>query len=528
MGVLEREIDDINRFREIMRILFEEEFGYFMDRLNLLGHVPWLHRIRGSKETMPAPERVRETFERLGPTFIKFGQVLAQRPDVVPEPYVKELEKLEDDVPAFDSEVARDIVQQEIGPIEEHFTHFEDEPLAAASIAQVHRATLESGEEVVVKIRRPGIKQQMEEDLDILMFLAKRGENHVSKLEHMEAHKYVKRFADWTRDELNLYKEGHNAEIMRENLDDESRVKIPEIYTEYTTERVLVMEYMEGVKCTDTDALQDIDVSKEELANTIIRIGLKQTVRDGFFHADPHPSNFLIDEDGSIVLLDFGMIGKFSLNTRRNLGMLMLHAANEDAEAATDTVRRMATIEPDADMEQLKTEIENHILAIKHSTLQESSITQELLDMALRASELGVHMPPSLAVMAKGLATMEGIGLTIYPEFQPDNEIRQQVPHLLRDLNDPKQMINTFLLDLMENRDMFVRLPSQLNKAINSLESEKTTIIDNAAKNQMNPLLIGALVLSSSLLFIETLPTDQLLYIGIAELGIAAYLLQKL
>lgn len=528
MRRLERDIDDVKRFEEILQILFEEGFGLFLSKVNLLSHVPLMKRVSQPKKRVPPPERVRKTFERLGPTFIKFGQMLAQRPDIVPQEYVEELEKLEDDVPAFDSDVARQIVKEEIGPINEVFQHFGTEPIAAASIAQVHKATLKNGDEVVVKIRRPGIKKEMEEDLDILLFLAKRGEKHFSRLRRMRIQAYVREFANWTHDELDLEKEGRNARIMADNLQDESRVKIPHIYTEHTTEQVLVMEYVDGVKCNNVEALKELEISGKDIAETAIRAGIKQTIRDGFFHADPHPSNFLVNEDGELIFLDFGMMGKFSLTTRRNLGLLFLHAANEDIDAAVDTVKRMAVLEPDADLEGLKEDIEESLLLLRNSTLEEHSVTKALLEIAIRASQRGVHMPPSLAIMGKSMLTMEGIGLTIYPDFRLTDEFAKIVRHILWEMNDPRQMFKTLMIDMIENRDLLVRMPSQISNVLDNMNRGSTTIIDSTSKNAGTTLLIGALILSATLIFLQVLPQEELLYVAVAEILIAVYFLLRL
>ncbi len=529
MSLLEQEIKDVKRFREILQVLFEEGFGLFLSKMNLLSHVPLMKRVSQPKQRIPTPERVRITFERLGPTFIKFGQILAQRPDAVPQTYIEELEKLEDDVPAFDPAVARKRVEDELGPIEETFASFDEEPLAAASIAQVHRATLKNGDEVVVKIRRPGIKEQMETDIDILLTLAREGEKHISILQNMKAHSFAREFAQWTHDELNLEKEGRNAQIMADNLSDEERVKVPNVYMEHTTKKVLVMEYVDGVKCDDVEAIREMDVSRQDIAETAIRVGIKQTLRDGFFHADPHPSNFLINEHGQIVFLDFGMMGKFSQSTRRNIGLLFLHAANEDIDAAVDTVRRMAVVDDDADLEGLKNDIEESILLMRNSTLAEQSVTKALLDISIRASSRGVHMPPSLAVMGKSMLTMEGIGLTLYPDFQLTDEFSRMVQQILWETNDPRKMLRTFLIDLVENQDLLTRMPSHLNRVFSDQgRPQTTTIIDNSSQDVGSMLLIGALVLSASIIFLEVLPADYLLYVAVAQLVIAAILILRL
>ncbi|MDY6776761.1 MAG: AarF/UbiB family protein, partial [Candidatus Nanohaloarchaea archaeon] len=478
MGVMDREVEDLQRFREIVQILSEEGFGLVLSKLRLRRRLPILSQV-GSKDEIPPPKRVRRTFERLGPTFIKFGQILAQRPDIVPREYIEELEELEHDVNPFDPSVAKRIVEEELGPIEETFQDFQDEPIASASIAQVHRATLDNGDEVIVKVRRPGIEEQMGEDLDILRFMAREGEKHVQKLRSMKAHESVKEFARWTKDELDLAKEARNARTMKKNLSDEERVKVPDVYMEHTTEKVLVMEYVEGVKANDEEALEKLDIDSEEIARTAVRAGLKQTVRDGFFHADPHPSNFLIDEDGNIIYLDFGMMGKLSMRTRRNLGLLFLHAANEEVEAAVDVVRKMATVEDDADIQGLKEDIEESILMIRNTTLEEQSITKALFDISVKAADRGVHMPTSLVIMAKSMITMEGIGLTLYPEFEIREEFEKVVEKILWEMNDPRTIFRTFMIDLVQNRDLFVRMPSQLSRVIDGLsESGEKSVVN--------------------------------------------------
>ncbi|MDY6765825.1 MAG: AarF/ABC1/UbiB kinase family protein [Candidatus Nanohaloarchaea archaeon] len=528
MNVIEQEIEDVKRFKEIISILGREGCGYVLDRLQMRRYLPLHRRAEASTADVPPPERLRETFEELGPTFIKFGQILAQRPDIVPPEYIEELEKLEDAVPPFDTATAKDIVEEEIGPIDETFDEFEDEPLAAASIAQVHRATLDTGDEVVVKIRRPGIEDTIREDLDILLFMAKQGEKHVDRLAAMRAYSAVKEFADWTQDELNLRQEGRNAQILQQNLADEDRVTVPDVYMDLTTERVLVMEYVEGVKSDDTEGLQELEVAAEEVARTAIRAGLKQTIRDGFFHADPHPSNFLIDEEGNIIYLDFGMMGKLTVDMRRNLGLLLLHAANEEVDAAVDVVREMATVEDDADLDGLKQDIEESILTVRNTTLEDQSITKALFDIAVKASDRGVHMPPSTVILAKSMLTMEGIGLTIYPEFEMKEEFERMAEKLLYELNSPSKLFRSFLIDAVQNRELVARFPTQLNRMIGGTSGEQQEQrIEVEAGPGRDAVVAGALILGSFALLVQALPVDYMLPVGIFGLLAAAWTLVR-
>lgn len=516
MGVIEREIGDVKRFDEILKILAEAEMGLIAHKLNLSHRLPGLKKFRTSKGK-PAPERVREAFEELGPTFIKFGQIMAQRPDILPREYANELEKLEDEVPPFASDRAKQIIDEEVGL--ENFQNVNDEPIAAASIAQVHEGRLQNGEKVAIKVRRPGIKEQVEQDLDILYFLARRGEKHVKKLRDVRAHKVVEEFARWTREEMNLERERRNADILRENLKDEEKIKIPEIHMDLTTEKVLTMEYIEGVKSNNEEALKDLDVNKEELAKTAIRAGLKQIVRDGFFHADPHPSNFLVDEDGNLVYLDFGMMGKLTKDKRKYLGLLLIHAIKEDVDAALEDIKHIGTIQEDADLEGLKEEIEKKVLLIRNTTLKEHNITGQLLDITIIATEKGVYIPTSFIIMGKSLVTMEGIGLRLYPDFQLTEEFKPTVKKLLREQYSPEKMLENFSIDMMKNSELIEKLPSKLNQLAAQKEQEITVVNETQGSAQIN--LVAALIIASSILIFQALPPDLALIIGLLEITAA-------
>ena len=516
MKDIRRELDDIERFEEIIKILSSEGFGYILSRVNIL------HRAGlTSSRNMPGPQRVRETLEKLGPTFIKFGQVMAQRPDIIPHRYTQELQKLEDDVPEFDSETAMNIIREEIDI--DSFEYVQEKPIAAASIAQVHRARLKTGEDVVVKVRRPGIDEKIRGDLDILEFVTRRAEKEVSKLRELKAHNMVEEFASWTRDELNLRNEARNAQRLKRNLEDEEGVKVPDVFLEHTTEKVLVMEYVEGVKCNNKEKLKEMDVEAEDIARTAIRAGLKQVIRDGFFHADPHPSNFLIQENGNLVYLDFGMMGRFSKNMQENLGLLFLHAANEDVEAATDIVKKMAVLEDDADIQGLKNDIEEKLLLVKDSSLEEHSISRELLDITIRAAERGVHMPVSFAIVGKSLVTMEGIGLTIYPQFQVTEEYEKIAKEIILEKNNPSDLAQNLVIDIIENKDLVSR---PFTKLQNVLDQHGETIRKHQ-KVRSTQILASGLFISSALIIVEALSNTLLAVIGVGQLLIATLLLIK-
>lgn len=514
--MIEEKVSNLKRVDEVTRILAKEEAGFILDKLDLADRVPFHQKLGLNREKQPSPERLRETIEELGTTFIKFGQILAQRPDIIPQKYTEELQKLEDSAPEFSYQTAEQIIEEEIGT--EQFQNIEKEPLAAASIAQVHRATLKSGEKVIIKIRRPGIKKEVQTDLEIIEYLATKIENHFSKAKSLQLQKTVEEFSRWTREELDLKREQENAKLFRENLADEERLTAPKTYSEYTTEKVLVMEYIEGVKCTEQEKLREMDIENEEIAKTIVRGVLKQSIRDGFFHADPHPSNFLIQEDSTIVYLDFGMMGKMTKRNQDLLGILLLHAVNGDVDGGIQTVKKIGYVEEDANLEELKEILEDKLVKINHNTLKETQISRELLDLAIQASKNGVHMPSSITLVGKSMLTMEGIGLTIYPEFKIDDEYRQITEKLLIEKNKPKDLGKTLAIDLIQNKDLITKLPTKLN---NKLEPENTTI--KIEQEQPESPLKGKHIISATLIFSATLllqnqitPDQQLIAATIA------------
>jgi ubiquinone biosynthesis protein len=512
MNPVRREINDIKRFDDIIQTLVSEEASYILDKLHLAHRIPFTKRINRDND-IPPPERLRKTLEELGTTFIKFGQIMAQRPDILPKRYTEELQKLEDSVESFSNQKARKIVDEEIGL--ENFKEFHEEPVAAASIAQVHRATLENGDDVAVKIRRPGIKEQVKTDLEILQFFASRAEKHSKKMKDMRVKKLTKEFSEWTRNELDLEKERINAEKLDNNIQEE-RIKIPETYPDHSTEKVFVMEFIEGAKCTESEKLKEMDIESEEIAETAVRAGLKQTLRDGFYHADPHPSNFLIQENSKIAYLDFGMIGQLNKDQRRKISLLFIHTINEDTDAALDIIKEMGSIEEDANPEEFKKVLGEKIRLIKESKLKNHSISREMVEISIKAGQYGIYMPTSFALMGKSLLTMEGIGLAIYPEFQIKDQYKNTAQKILIKQNKPD--LEKTAIDLIQNKDLIEKPFTKLKE--DSEQQEVNVNLDNP-QNQGDEIITASLLLGGFFLIAQQSP--DLKIVGSAALGTAAY-----
>jgi ubiquinone biosynthesis protein len=519
--MIREKIADVKRFDQVLKILVENQMGFLIEKSGLKDQLPFTKRLKVKKHDRPGPERLRETLEELGSIYVKFGQILAQRPDLIPREYTEELEKLEDSVPAFEWEEAEQIIEEEIGL--EKFSDIDGEPLATASIAQVHCATLQNGEEVVVKVKRPGIDEQVRKDLEILEFFAKEAEKHSRIAKHSDVLKFVRQFSEWTREELDLEREGLNAQIFKENLEGEENLKVPEVYPELNTEKVLVMEYVEGVKCTETEKLEEMNVDSEQIAETALRAGIRQSIIDGFFHADPHPSNFLLTEDSEIIYLDFGMMGKVSQKTGEKLGLLLIYLIREDIDSIIDCLEELGTKTEAYDREKVEDVVEEKVLILKNTSLKQTSITQAMFDLFVKISDHGLRMPSNLALLGKNLVTMEGIALTIYPDFRIQDSYEEIVRDALKKENSPDELIQDFSIDLIKNKELFTKLPTKINEKI----SQKQPAIEISDQTHEITTLPAGMIISSGLIFAASPLYPPLLVIGALEFGLGLYLYSR-
>lgn len=367
------------------------------------------------------------------------------------------------------------------------------------------------------------MKKQVEKDLDILVFLARRAEKHSDNLEKMGLVELVEEFSRWTRNELDLGRELKNAQIFRENLKEEDKLYVPEVYPEYSTSEVLVMEYVDGVKCTDRQEIEELDIDAEELANTAVRAGMKQVVKDGFFHADPHPSNFLLREDGTMVYLNFGIMGEVPKHLRDSIDLLLIHAMKEDSRKVLDVLKEMGTLSEDTDLETIKHEIERKILEMRNSSIGDTSISRKLLELMWTCGRNGLYLPTSIALMGKNLVTMEGIGMTVCPGFEPSDEYKVYGKKLLMEKNNPEEMAEDVMLDVAENRDIVTRPATFLREKMRGGTRDQKVV----KKVKKRDPLPTALVASSTLLMAGGLLDPLLFYAGIGELGLGIYLHRK-
>ncbi|MFN7065589.1 MAG: ABC1 kinase family protein [Aquificaceae bacterium] len=420
----------IGRKVQIVRVLTRHGFGLLLFKAGLGHLVPFHWGILGhkrKKERYSPEEHLRLAFEELGVTFIKLGQILSVRPDLLPESYLQELSKLQDRVPPTDPEGIKRLIEEELGrSYKDLFDYFEDEPLASASIGQVHRARLRSGERVVLKVQKPYVEKQVEEDLVILEELVE----SVMKTElgqRWDVRSIFEEFSYTIRNELDYTREGRNCDTFRKNFAKDGEIYIPKVYWEYTTKRVLCLEEIEGIKISHKEALISNGFDLKEIAKKGAGIYLKMIFRDGFFHADPHPGNLFIMRDGKIGLLDYGMVGAIDNITRVNLFQLMYGIIKNDLDLVMDALYDLGISVRTKREKFLKRELEILFSYYFMQPLREiklSKIVHETLRLSYR---YGLGIPSELFLLLKTFALAEGTAMNLHPEFRLIEEIKPYV-----------------------------------------------------------------------------------------------------
>jgi ubiquinone biosynthesis protein len=405
------------RQREIAEVLVRHGLGYVVDAVGL-------ERFRTSSpgprnDSPAAPERLRRVLEELGPTFIKLGQILSTRADLLGPEFQSELAKLQDDAPALSPQEVWEVIVLELGGKEQTaFASFGLEPLAAASIGQAHAATLSDGTDVVVKVRRPGTVEQVTEDLEILRDLAAFASRRWEWAARYDLLGLAEEFAETLRAELDYLAEGHNAEHFATNFAGDSDVHIPKVFWETTTSRVITLERLYGMKVTDLEGLQLVGVDRPELAQRAARLMAKMVFADGFFHADPHPGNFFVEPDGTIGLIDFGMVGVLDERLQNQLSELMLALSREDPDRLADALLAIGAASGPVDRGQLRDDLADMLSRYSGRSLGQIELRQTVGDILDIVRRHGLTAPRNLALLLKSFVMNEGMAADLDPGFR--------------------------------------------------------------------------------------------------------------
>ncbi len=456
----------LQRYREITGVLLKHGFGHIMRNLGLLDFlsikVKLLLKKEPAAEMLSPAQRVRLALEGIGPTFIKIGQILSTRPDLLAPDYIKELEKLQDRVPAFSfDEVKRQIESELALPVEQLFEGFDPEPLAAASIGQVHRAVLPGDKEVAVKIRRPGIEKVIETDIEILYDVARFLEKRSKWAEMYSFVEMVSEFDRTLHEELDYHAEGRNADTFTKNFAGDDDVVIPAVYWEYTSKKVLTMEYLEGVKFSNISEIERTGLNREALARKVAQAIFKQILIDGFFHGDPHPGNLAALPGEKIVFMDFGMAGHLPEETKNIVGNLMMALISKNANEVMKAVLDLGVAPKSVDKKILRRDIDLLQRKYYEIPLSQIKLGEALNDIMGIAFRHRVRIPPEFALLVKSLLTLEGIvgeldpGLSIVTVAEPFGR------QMLRERFSPRKLTGNAARHLLEMGNLLPLLPKK-------------------------------------------------------------------
>jgi ubiquinone biosynthesis protein len=419
------------RYREIASVLTHQGFDWLWSKWGI-GHVLGHRDLKGSGGNghQTQAERLRLALEDLGVTFIKVGQVLSTRPDLIPEEYVLELRKLQDQAPLVPYSDIESAIERELGSKPESvYLSFDPVPRAAASIAQVHNAVLQDGTRVVVKVRRPGIENTVEQDLAILGQIARFLVQNTEFGKSFDCEGIVDEFANSIRNELDLTREGQNAERIAANFGDDSTVHIPQIFWQYSSRGVLTMEEVNGIKINDLDALDVAGIDRKKLARNCAHIALEQVLKHGFFHADPHPGNFFIYPNGTIGLIDFGMVGRLDDRLRESLVRIALAVSRKNTDQVIDELLSMGATRQPINRLVLGRDLDHLLSRYDGVPLGDLSASQIFHDITTTAQKHGLTLPSDLVLVVRVIAMDEGLGSSLDPQF---NLIEFSKPYFVR------------------------------------------------------------------------------------------------
>lgn len=411
-------IPSAERYREIVETLSVHGFGFAVGAAGLAGRFPFRRGLPGHEKdrTYSQPEHLRLALEQLGPTFIKIGQILSTRPDLLPPDYTAELAKLQDGVVPVPTQTILAVVAEELGDAGV-FQRFDPTPLATASIGQVHAATLD-GQEVIVKVRSPGAAEKVSTDLEILEGLAEQAHRHSEFAREYDLVGITQDFGRTLRNELDYLQEARNAERFATNFAEDPAVHIPTVRWEMTTSRVLTLERITGTKIDDVHALDAASLDRRELAVRASRVLCKMVFEDGFFHADPHPGNFFIEPDGRLGIIDFGMVGELSDELRGHLVVLMLHLVQGDVDGTADAMADLAGNPEDLDKTALRADLRPLVDRFAGLSIADLALPELITQVLALLRRHRLHLPSDLALLFKMLLMAEGLGQRLDPEFQ--------------------------------------------------------------------------------------------------------------
>lgn len=528
---------DLDRIDRIVSILVKYQVGAYVNKVLHKEKLP-IHisrqRIPPEIGKMKPQERFAMMFEELGTSFVKFGQLLATRDDLIGADYAAELSRLHDDMKPFPTKEAKLIIKEELGrSVDQIFAKFEDEPMASASIAQVHRATLKNGKKVVVKIQRPGIEETIKEDIRIMHYLAHLADKNFPELRRYDPTYLVDEFERSIMRELDFTREAKNSDRFRENFKDDKGIYVPIVYRDLSTKRVLTMEEIKGTKLTAIIASSSNKINKELIARRCLQAYFHMILVDGFYHADPHPGNIIVMDHDVICFLDFGRCATIDRELAENIFKLVLFAVDDDANGLMAHLLRTGLIEESAETNDLKADLTDLLDTYYSPEIKDIQIGHMLADLMSIISKYDFNRPRELADLTRTLLILEGAGKQLDPKFNVAEEFEPYAKKYLIKNFDPNKLAGIIKNNLLEFQYIARDFPSAFRKFMKKvsqgkitlqLEEKNVTALTANMKDMTDrlsvALILAALIIGSSAIGQINKPLGLFFFLGSGILGI--------
>ncbi len=483
-----RKIKHAQRYQEIINAFLRNGFSYLVYRLGLTdkSSSKKLENAEINMNLRNIGEKLRNILQGLGPAFIKLGQIASTRRDLVPEEITKELEQLQDQVTSFSFRKVREIIEDELGDtLENLFQDFNETPIATASIGQVHIAHLLSGEPVAIKIQRPDIQPIVETDLEILDGLAKLMEAKLSWAKNYQIRKMIHEFTISLLDELDYNIEGRNGDRIAKQFKQNSFIHIPKIYWQFTTKKILTMEFIQGIKVSHYEQLDEEGYDRKLIAERLTQSMLHQILMEGFFHGDPHPGNIYVLPDNKISYLDFGMIGRLSDDMKYQFASLVINLQHGNTKGMIKTFSSMGLLSDETNLSSLKNELDSLKVNYYDIPLSEISLGSAITDIFTIAYHHQIQIPSDLMILGKTLLTLEGIIEKLDPNFSIMKAVEPFGVQLVRNRYNPKSIIKNSWTQIVETVEVLSELPKSLKEITSTIQKGKLRLDINVPELQL-------------------------------------------
>lgn len=522
--------DNIKRINEIYKVLKKNDFGYLIEKNTFFKRFPFLRNYKAQKEGIfedsTIPIRIRKVLEELGPAYIKLGQMLSTRPDLIGTDIAKELEQLRDNTPVTPFCEIKEVIETELGkPIDEIYSYIDETPIGSASIGQVYKAKLKgTGEEVALKVQKPNSKEIIESDIKIMKFLVSNIDKYVFKVKSLNLPAMVNEFERSIFKEIDYLEELRNMQNLSKNFKNIKYIKIPEAYPEYCTSKLITMELINGIEVSKLLKGLYPKIDRKKIANYGVKSYFKQVLTDGFFHADPHPGNLIVTEDNKLCYIDMGMMGILNINFKENLAELIILLIGGNTNNIIKQLIYMGIITPQQNTEELKMDIDDLLNRYYGAELRHmDGAIEDLLNVMIKHE---VILPREFVMIGRGITLIEDTGKKLDPEFNAATELKKLSKKIIINKYKPERIGKSSLNYLLQLEHLAKDLPDTINNTISKIEEGELEVkiklkgISEIANQMSVALILSSLIIGSSLaLFVDAGPK----FLDIPILGLIGF-----